>query len=354
MPASINVLICDDQATIRQLMRLLLGTLDDVGAIAEAADAEGAWERMAQGGIDLVLLDLELPGRDGFALLERLMREAPAPVLMISGSARPVPELEARARALGAIGFLRKPDGVTTTHEALLGQLAERIAALAAAQRQPAARPATADRAGAGQGPLIVIGASTGGVVAVTEVLRRVPQGLAPILVTQHMLPGYADGFAARLALATSHPARVACGGEPLTRDSVLIAPSDKHLAVRRRGPNLYAELDESGKVAGHRPSCDRLFQSAARAAGADVIGVILTGMGRDGAEGLLSLRRAGARTLAQDAASCVVFGMPKAALELGGAERQVPLGRIGAEIVSLIENWPDKRAGAARLETLS
>jgi two-component system chemotaxis response regulator CheB len=320
-----------------------------------------------------MLLDLELPGRHGFALLERIMRECPVPVLIISGSGGGASQVREQALALGAVGFIQKPDGVTSTHETLQRELARHVEAL----RLAAARAAVADtpmpalasngapaspvaassvpapcRAGADRlsappapgplpsaanGPLIAIGSSTGGIIAVIEVLKRMPAGLAPIMITQHMLPGYAEGFANRIAAATDHRATVARDGEVLRAGSVVVAPSGRHLALRRDGTRLVCELGDQDKISGHRPSCDVLFHSVARVMGAQGIGLILTGMGRDGADGLKAMRAAGARTLGQDEASCVVFGMPRAAQELGATERMLPLTQIGAHVANLV-----------------
>jgi two-component system, chemotaxis family, protein-glutamate methylesterase/glutaminase len=337
MARPFRILVCDDQATIRQLLILLMGTIPDTEVLAGVGDAETAWAVLARQPVDLVLLDLELPGRHGFALLERIMRECPVPVIIISGADGAAGPLRDQAMALGAIGFIAKPDGVTTTHETLQRSLSLHVAQL---RKAPEMRQTggISEPALAGVGlPVVAIGSSTGGIIAVIEVLKRLPPHRAPTLITQHMLPGYAEGFAARLSGTTGRRVAVAQGGEVLGGSTVLVAPSGRHLMVRRQGNQLVSQIDGSEKVSGHRPSCDKLFHSVAEAVGAHAIGVLLTGMGRDGAEGLLAMRRAGARTLAQDEASSVVFGMPKAALDLGAAERAVPLNQIGGEIASLL-----------------
>lgn len=342
---ALRILVCDDQATVRQLLALLVSSVSNTRVVAEAADAESAWSALVQQPVDLVLLDLELPGRHGFALLERIMRECPTPVIVISGAPGAGSSVRDQAMALGALGFVQKPDGVTATHETLQASLAIYIEQLRKPRRQPAPAPAPPP-ARSGQ-PLVAIGSSTGGIIAVIEVLRRMPAGLAPILITQHMLPGYADGFARRVSNATGHHVRVAQGGEALNSGTVLVAPSGHHLAVRRSGGSYICEVDRGDKICGHRPSCDRLFHSVAEAAGANAIGVILTGMGRDGAEGLLALRRAGALTFAQDEASSVVFGMPKAALELRATDSATPLSEIGGLITAAIAHPAADRAAA-------
>jgi two-component system chemotaxis response regulator CheB len=354
-----RIMICDDQATVRRLLALLLSSVPGAEVTAEAEDAETAWAALARRPVDLVLLDLELPGRHGFALLERIMRECPVPVLIVSGAGGAGRELKDKARQLGAIGFVEKPDGVSTTHETLRRALAYHVGALAAARAATAENPAPIAPApltaqGTGQAPLIAIGSSTGGIIAVIETLKAMPARIGPILIAQHMLPGYAEGFAARLASATPHAVRVARGGEKLEPGTVLVAPSARHLAARREGGRLLASLDDQGKVSGHKPSCDVLFGSVAEAAGAGAIGLILTGMGRDGADGLLAMRRAGARTLAQDEATSVVFGMPRAALENGGAERALPLRGLGAEIAALAAGFSAARPPARSIRHLS
>jgi two-component system, chemotaxis family, protein-glutamate methylesterase/glutaminase len=352
-PGPFRILVCDDQTTVRRLLMLLLTSIPGAVIVADVADAETAWSVLVREPVDLVLLDLELPGRHGFALLERIMRECPVPVLIISGAAATDRCLHDQAMALGAVGFVQKPDGVTTTHETLGQLLAAHVAALRPGPHEPSTprsaampcRPAI-PRA-ARQMPVIGISSSTGGIIAVIDVLKRLPAGVAPVLITQHMLPGYADGFAARLSTTTPHRVAVAKDGDVLSPQTVLVAPSGQHLIVRREGGRLVAGLDARDKVSGHRPSCDMLFHSIAATCQAHAIGVILTGMGRDGAEGLLAMRKAGARTLAQDEASCVVFGMPKAALEIGAAERSLPVHKIGGEIALLLANPPPDRRAA-------
>jgi two-component system chemotaxis response regulator CheB len=344
-----KILVCDDQTTVRRLLMLLLASIPGTQIIADVEDAETAWSVLVREPVDLVLLDLELPGRHGFALLERIMRECPVPVLIISGAAGTDGRLRDQALALGAVGFIQKPDGITSTHETLQRELAGHVALVKAGRDRQAERPSAPLPRAAGTGlaagrtaaPLVAIGSSTGGIIAVIEVLKRMPPGVAPILITQHMLPGYAEGFASRLCNTTPHQVHVARGGETLGPDTVLVAPSGRHLCVRREGSRLLAGLDDQDKVSGHRPSCDVLFHAVASAVGPAAIGVILTGMGRDGADGLLAMRRAGARTFAQDEASCVVFGMPRAALECGAADRPTPLAAIGGEIAQIIAGSP-------------
>lgn len=354
-----KILVCDDQTTIRRLLMLLLSGIPDTRIIADVADAETAWSVLVREPVDLILLDLELPGRHGFALLERIMRECPVPVLIISGAARADNHLRDQALALGAVGFIEKPDGINTTHETLMGVLASQIEALRVPRRSaslPVVPAAVSEPQPSGHcarlDPVIGISSSTGGIIAMIEVLKRLPIGLAPVLITQHMLPGYAEGFAARLASTTAHRVHVAREGEQLGAGTVLVGPSGQHLVVKREGGRLVAGLDARDKVSGHRPSCDMLFHSIAAVCGPQAIGVILTGMGRDGAAGLLAMRKAGARTLAQDEASCVVFGMPKAALEIGAAERAVPLHLIGAEIAALISETGKEHRSARMLRT--
>ena len=362
--SAFRVMVCDDQATVRRLLTLLLSGIPDTEVVADPGDAETAWSTLVHTPIDLLLLDLELPGRHGFALLERIMRECPVPVLIISGAGGGTSQVREQALALGAVGFIQKPDGVNGTHETLQHDLSRHVEALRATTARgpaagnqapaltascragpgrPAAQPTSASLPSVAHGPLIAIGSSTGGIIAAIEVLKRVPAGLAPIMIAQHMLPGYAEGFANRIAAATDHRVNVARDGEVLHAGSVVVAPSGRHLALRRDGMRLVCELGDQDKVSGHRPSCDVLFHSVARVMGAQGIGLILTGMGRDGAEGLLAMRTAGARTFGQDEASCVVFGMPRAAHDAGATERLLPLGQIGPHVATLLG-----RAGAA------
>jgi two-component system chemotaxis response regulator CheB len=338
MGAPLKLLVCDDSRTIRRLLGLLIDAMPEATVAAEAEDAETAWAILATQPIDAVLLDLNLPGRHGFELLERIMRELPRPVIVISGASSQRGAMSARARELGAIAYLEKPDGQTTGADTLEAGLRNALARLQHPAGPRAAAPVVPLRPAARRDePLLAIGSSTGGVVAVMEVLRGLKGTSVPVVITQHLLPGYAAAFAQRIATVTGLSVTAAVGGEVLQPGMVVVAPGDRHLVVTRQDGRLICGLDDRPRISGHRPSCDVLFESVAAVAGARTVGVILTGMGRDGADGLLAMRRAGARTFAQDEESCVVFGMPRAALDNGGAERAVPLGELGRVIAATL-----------------
>lgn len=350
----VRVLVVDDSQLMRRLMCGIINNADGFTVVATAASAEEGWDAVQQHRPDVVTLDLELPGRHGLALLKRLMLQDPLPVLVVSAFGGPGADNTIQALELGAVDFIEKPDAKANTLAVFMETL---IAALqrAAGSRRPVARsrsaaarkpaplrpaPALADLA-PGEMPLVAIGASTGGVPAIQQVLRDLAPHRLPTVIVQHMPPGYTARFAARLAGVTGLNVREVAGGERIEPGGVYIAPGgQRHLAVvEGRGGRLACQLTEGPPVSGHRPSVDVMFASLANLDGRAVIGVLLTGMGRDGAQGLLALRRAGAPTLIQSEETCVVYGMPKAAFELGAATQVLPLGEIANGICRLVHD---------------
>jgi two-component system, chemotaxis family, protein-glutamate methylesterase/glutaminase len=302
----------------------------------------------------VITLDLELPGRDGFSLLERIMRETPRPVLMVCGRPQDAGKAEARALELGAAGILLKPSGAGDGIEIFLKQLVDSIRRAAALVQGPSAsanrpRPATvpAPAAAATPGPartrlgpddaLVAIGASTGGVEAVRTVLAGLAAARPPILVVQHMLPGYSARFASRLAAVTGLRASEGQDGLEVEPGLIIVGPDRAHLTLEQRGGRLVVKLVDGPPISGHKPSVDALFRSLAQQ-GRPTIAALLTGMGRDGAQGLLALKQAGAFTIAQDEATSTVYGMPAVAVELGAARRVLPLDSIAIEILTRLE----------------
>lgn len=355
----VKVLVVDDSVLMQKLMTQIIDSAPGFKVIGVAGSAEEGWDAIQELRPDIVTLDLELPGRHGLKLLARVLKQDPLPVLIVSAFGGPGADNTIQALELGAIDFIEKPDGTTHTLEGFMKHLvaalqrasasrkmiaAARQMAQTAAPARPAAPPREAPRAG--KTSLIAIGASTGGVPAVQTVMRDLAHLRLPIVVVQHMPPGYTAKFAARLATATGLDVHEAVDGDRLRPGMAVVAPGGpRHIEIEERRGELVCVLKEGPLVSGHSPSVDVMFHSVARSAGAHAIGILLTGMGRDGADGLLAMRKAGAETLIQSGETCVVNGMPKAAFELGAADRVVPLSQIGAAVGQLIGERPNLRS---------
>ena len=343
-----RVLVVDDSPSMRQLISAVLGAEPDLEVVGQAADPLEARQAIKDLSPDVVTLDVEMPNMNGLDFLERLMRLRPTPVIMVSSLTLRGGEVTTRALEIGAIDCVTKP---ALGDARPFGDLAEKVR-MAATVRMAPARPASTAAAApadayASDGRIVAIGASTGGVEALTAVLTMLPANCAPVVVTQHMPPLFTRSFAERLDKLCAVTVAEATEGAPLLPGRVYIAPGGTHHLEVAGGSSLRGSanpprcrLKEAPTVSGHRPSVDVLFASAARVAGAEAVGVILTGMGRDGAEGLLAMRRAGAATLGQDAGSSLIYGMPKAAFEMGAVERQLPLRKIGSEIAAMTNKF--------------
>lgn len=356
----VKVLVVDDSILMQKLMTQIVNSTAGFQVIGVAGSAEEGWDAIQELRPDILTLDLELPGRHGLKLLARVLKQDPLPVLIVSAFGGPGADNTIQALELGAIDFIEKPDGTTNTLEAFMkhvGTALQRASAsrrmIAAAKEMALGRPAAPARAFAprevsrtvGRAPLIAIGASTGGVPAVQTVMRDLAHLRLPIVVVQHMPAGYTAKFAARLAAATGLDVREAADGERLGPGMAVVAPGgSKHLEIEERRGEMICVVKEGPLVSGHCPSVDVMFRSVARAAGPQAVGVLLTGMGRDGADGLLAMRKAGAETLIQSAETCVVNGMPKAAFEIGAADRAVALDQIGGVVAGLIGERPHQR----------
>lgn len=335
-----RVLIVDDSPTIRRLIRARLATDPRLVVVGEAADAYEAREKIKALQPDVLTLDVEMPRMSGLEFLEKLMRLRPMPVVMISTLTHKGAKAALEALSLGAVDCIGKPAG-PEAHGGF-GDLADTLVMAAGARlRDPGPRPAI----GQGvdfhwNGRVVLVGSSTGGVDALETVLAGYPANCPPTLITQHMPEGFLASFAQRLAGRIAPRMSLAKDGAPLLQGHVYLAPGgETHLTVRAAEPPV-CRLISGDKRSGHRPSVDVLFESAVPIANR-VISVLLTGMGRDGAEGMAALRRGGAHCLAQDEVSCVVFGMPRAALENGAAEAAVPLTRMASEILRLAGRRP-------------
>ena len=331
----IRVAIVDDSATMRALIRHVLAADSGIAVVGEAADPHEARQLIKSLNPDVITLDVDMPGMDGLDFLERIMRLRPMPVVMVSSLTGLGAEASLQALELGAVECVAKPRPGDAANFARLPQIL-RGAATARVRGRVSTRRSAAPPAGfIPDGRLVAIGASTGGVEALLSIVAQFPANCPPTVIVQHMPETFTGSFARRLDRSCAAEVTEARTGAPILPGRVYLAPGGHtHLAVAGSGP-WFCRLTGEDPAHGHRPSVDVLFASIAKAAGARAMGVILTGMGRDGATGLLAMRQAGARTLGQDEASAVVYGMPKVAFELDAVERQLPLGSIAAEILA-------------------
>ena len=359
--APVKVLVVDDSVLMQKLMTQIINSAPGFEVIGIAGSAEEGWDAIQELRPDVVTLDLELPGRHGLKLLARVLKQDPLPVLIVSAFGGPGADNTIQALELGAIDFIEKPDGTTHTLDGFMKHLVAALQRAAASRKMIAAarqmtqlaaaapaRPAMAsarEPARSGKTSLIAIGASTGGVPAVQTVMRDLAHLRLPIVVVQHMPPGYTAKFAARLATATGLDVHEANDGDRLKPGMAVVAPGGpRHLEIEERRGEFVCVLREGPLVSGHSPSVDVMFHSVARSVGSHAVGILLTGMGRDGADGLLAMRKAGAETLIQSGETCVVNGMPKAAYEIGAADRVVPLNQIGGAVGQLVGERPNLR----------
>src|SRR5215470_11103294 len=361
-PSPIQVLVVDDSAVVRQVMHAILSQEPDM-AVAVASDPLIAMQKMKQVRPHVVVLDLEMPRMDGLTFLRKIMADDPIPTLVCSGVAAKGTENALLALDEGALGILTKPKvGVGNfLHESALALIDMVRAAAQARVRQrtplrnfPSGRALPGSRTpsvptlrsvAAQAGTIVAIGASIGGTEALAEMLTAMPADAPGIVVVQHMPEFFTSAFANRLNALCRIEVKEGADGDPITRGRAIIAPGNRHLSVVRRRGAFYVELSDGPLVSRHRPSVDVLFHSVASAAGAAALGIILTGMGNDGASGMLDMKRAGSTTIAQDENSCVVFGMPKEAISAGAVDTIAPL----ACIPSLIMTW----AGSDHLKHL-
>lgn len=332
-----RVLIVDDSALIRQLLKDVLSDFPEFEVVGTALDPYDAWRKVKALNPDVMTLDVEMPRMDGVAFLERLMHLHPMPVLMVSSLTEAGCATTLRALELGAVDFVSKPklgvhEGVAQIADELVTKL--RATAMARTFHRPSHRaaPQPLQRSAAmlkTTVKVVAIGASTGGTEALREVLTALPPDSPPIAVVQHMPPGFTRAFATRLDAACSVRVKEAADGDRLMAGHVLIAPGNFHMALTRSGATYSVRVFSSDPVNRHRPSVDVLFHSFAEHAGSNAVGILLTGMGNDGAAGLKRMHERAAHTIAQDEQSCVVFGMPKEAIALGAATEVLPLSRV-------------------------
>ena len=338
-----RVLVVDDSAVVRKMLTDALSKEPGIEVVGSAADVFIARDLILKHNPDVMTLDIEMPRMDGLTFLRRVMEYKPMPVIIVSSITQKGSAASVEALQIGAIDVIAKPGGPGS-----VGAVAEAIAARIRALRSkpvkltrmaPAApAPALARPSMKHPGSLIVVGASTGGTQAIESLLTRMPADIPPMLIVQHMPAGFTKAFAERLNASCAMRVIEAQGGEMLENGTVYVAPGDHHMAVERFGLQLRTVLRDGPPVHFQRPAVDVLFFSAARLKGVPMVGVILTGMGQDGADGLVALRQAGAQTLAEDEQSCVVFGMPKEAIARGGAMHVVTLLQMPHKIAECLD----------------
>ncbi len=359
MNKKIKVLIVDDSAVVRQVLTEILESDPAIEVMGTAGDPFIAARKLQAGVPDVITLDVEMPRMDGITFLRKLMSQHPIPVVMCSSLTERGCDTTIRALEAGAVDIITKPrvdvknfleeariricDSVKAAASARLKAVRE--APLAVTQKLTAdavlARPSrksfirTTERIG-------VIGASTGGTVALQFLLEALPEDAPGLAIVQHMPENFTRAFAARLNTLCRIEVREAADGDSLLRGLALIAPGNRHMLVKRSGARYYVELDDGPLVSRHRPSVDVLFRSAAQWVGPNAVGVIMTGMGDDGAQGMLEMKESGAFTIAQDEATSVVFGMPNEAIKRGGVDRILPLDRIGSEVLRVCHGEKD------------
>lgn len=339
--ARIKVLIIDDSALVRRLMSELLSADPELEVVGSAPDPLIARDKIKQLRPDVLTLDVEMPRMDGLTFLENLMRLHPLPVLMVSSLTEAGADVTLQALELGAVDFVTKPKldvsaGLAAYAELLrekvraLGRVRPRSIANAAPQRLVRRPYRTTDQ-------IIAIGASTGGTEAIRVVLEQMPADAPAIVITQHIPAAFSGPFAARLDRSSAMAVCEATDGRQILPGYAYVAPGDRHLLIVRSGARYVCRLSDGPPQNRHRPSVEAMFDSLAVHAGPNVVATILTGMGEDGARGLLTLREAGARTFAQDEASSVVWGMPGAAFRLGACERVVPLDAMAQTLLDAL-----------------
>jgi two-component system, chemotaxis family, protein-glutamate methylesterase/glutaminase len=348
----IRVLTVDDSALMRQVLATLLSKDPDIEVIGAAPDPYIAREKIKALNPDVLTLDVEMPKMDGITFLEKLMRGHPMPVVMVSSLTEAGCQTTLRALELGAIDFITKPkidlrEGMEDIAQDLIAKV--KAAAAANMNRPSGDKRAVSSAAVASSRPvrsqamikttdtIIAIGSSTGGTEAVKELLETLPPNTPPIVITQHMPERFTKTWADRLNSLCRIVVKEAQDGDSVLPGHALIAPGNYHMTLVRNGARYTVQINQDPPVNRHRPSVDVMFASVAQYAGANAVGVILTGMGNDGAKEMLTMKRAGAFTIAQDEASCVVFGMPKEAIKAGGVDKVLPLHEIAGAILSRV-----------------
>ncbi|MGA8138074.1 MULTISPECIES: chemotaxis response regulator protein-glutamate methylesterase [Pseudomonas] len=346
----IKVLIVDDSAVVRQVLSATLGQASGIEVIGVAADPLFAMEKMSRQWPDVIVLDVEMPRMDGITFLKKLMAEHPTPVVICSTLTEKGAKTTLQALAAGAVSIVTKPQ--SNLRQFLNDSTDELIHAVKAAAKANLKRvlapevlprltadailPAGSTAMARTTENIVALGTSTGGTQALEQVLRVLPRVCPGIVIVQHMPEKFTAAFAERLNQVCEIEVREARHGDRVMPGRALIAPGGSHMLVKRNGAQYQVDIVDGPPVSRHRPSVDVLFRSVARGAGSNALGIIMTGMGDDGARGLKEMRDAGARTLGQDEPSCVVYGMPREALKLGAVERELPLEQIAGAILGI------------------
>lgn len=356
----VRVLVVDDSALVRQALSQVLNSDPDIEVIDVASDPYAAVAKMEQQVPDVITLDVEMPRMDGVTFLRKIMTQHPLPVIICSTLTEKGSELALKALEYGAVDIITKPKmGTKQFFQESAIRLCDAVKAAARADlHKVKSRPPrdvkvepklTADAVMPQSRPsramikttekVIVVGASTGGTEAIREFLQDMPMDSPGIVIVQHMPEHFTSAFASRLNSICQVTVKEAADNDTVIRGQALIAPGNRHLLLKRSGARYYVEIKDGPLVSRHRPSVDVLFRSTARYAGKNAVGVIMTGMGDDGAKGMKEMHDAGAMTFAQDEASCVVFGMPQEAVRLNAVHKVLALKRIAAEVVQASKN---------------
>jgi len=342
----IKVLVVDDSAVVRKIISDHLSKEPDIEVVGTAPDPYVARDKIVKLRPHVVTLDIEMPRMDGLTFLKKLMKYFPLPVVILSSLTPAGSQTALEALAAGAVEVLSKP-GSSFSVADMSELLAEKVRAASRARIKPPSSPP--EQADIPSKPLsynramsetthkvVAIGASTGGTEAIKQILTLLPPTAPGIVIVQHMPPNFTTAFAERLNSICHIQVREARDGDSVLPGLALIAPGNFHMLLRRSGARYYVEVKEGPRVHHQRPAVDVLFRSTAKYAGRNAVGILLTGMGADGAQGLLEMKQAGASTIAQDEQSCVVYGMPKEAVKIGAVDEVVPLDKIGQRLLSL------------------
>jgi len=337
----IKVLIVDDSILFREFLSMAISPDSDIEVVATAKDAFDAKEKLLQYQPDVMICDVEMPKMNGIEFIRRLIPQFPIPVIVVSSVSKQVFE----ALNAGAVDFVPKPDfAIFKSVQDFVIEMTEKIKVASSAkivQSKPRSGDIvlTKETDSISADKIIAIGASTGGTEAILKILKDLPSTSPGIVVVQHIPPVFSAMFAERLNNSTNLNVKEAKTGDYVEQGKVLVAPGDKHMRIKKEGSRYMVECFDGERVNGHRPSVDVLFESVAKEAGKDAIGVILTGMGHDGAKGLLAMKKSGAYTIGQDESSSIVYGMPRSAYNLGAVDAQLPLDRIAMSILEYLNN---------------
>lgn len=338
----IKVLIVDDSALIRSSLKEVISTFPEFNVIGTAADPYIAVHKMKEEKPDIITLDIQMPKMDGITFLKKIMSQHPIPIVVISSLTSKDSEIALEAYKYGAINVLEKPVFISELkHEEWKAHFHETLMAAANSKvdkkslkstpesNKSSYKIGTSENIKKSCNSIVMIGASAGGTEVINDILSRLDKNTAPVLIVQHMPPQFTSSFAARLNENSNMSVKEAESGDLLERGKALLAPGDKHMELRNNGFNYFVKLTEDEKVNRHRPSVDVMFNSSVRFSGTKKMAIILSGMGKDGAEGLLNLKNNGAITIAQDQKSCIVYGMPKEAVRIGAASYSMDIERI-------------------------